>query len=904
MAKESSPVQIASGNFIAQAGPGANAIINVYELIRPKLIDEQRLAVAEQLLAKLPLDYIPESSTLPFGSRMPLSHNPLFVGREEDLRTLASILKAGGIAAIGQTAVVTGLGGIGKTQLASEFVHRYGKYFDGGVFWLNFSDSQVIPSEVANCGGSGAPDFRPDYNTLPMEDQVRLVLSAWQSPLPRLLVFDNCEVDSLLNQWRPSSGACRVLVTSRRSNWDSAMDVQALSLRLLHRDESILLLHRHRSDLNELTSYAIAEELGDLPLALHLAGSFLARYKHTITPKDYLVQLRDQALLNHPSLMGKGSTFSPTGHELNVARTFAISYNKLDPKEATDALALMLLARAAYFAPSEPISRPLLTATLSLPKNDPNELLLVEDAVIRLTEMGLLETEAEGALSLHRLLQVFLRQIDSDSNAQESVENTFTKISCFLSKIGNPKAIFSFPQHLKFVTNMAKEREDERASKLCNAFAYYLMSFGDYAGAQSYLERALAICEETLGEKNQCMVISLNNMGYFLQETGNVAGARPYYERALSLCSEERSDVHSDFFANCLNNMGYMFAALKDFDKAHNYFKQSLEIRLKELKDDDNSDLPTGLINCLGNIGTILLEQNYLDEANLYLEKALQICGESLSEDNLYTAICLHNYGTLLFMKEDIPGAWAYFSRALSINEKLFGDHPDTAKILISCADILHKTGDTRKALLTYERALSIFEKTLGKEHPLTIQSSEKVGLCLEGLCYFNKSKPYLERVVASRVKLMGEKCPDTISSLTDQGCLLRSRGELAKARPYFEQALEISEKEFGDEHPLTAIALNNLGSLLFDLKNLVGARPLFEKALAIREKVIGKDHPYTLSSIWWMGNLLTESGDKKGAISYFKRAIVVSTRNNGASHPQTIEFRKILKKIKRSMRN
>ena len=79
-----------------------------------------------------------------------------------------------------------------------------------------------------------------------------------------------------------------------------------------------------------------------MPLALHLAGSFLAAYRHAVTPKAYLTQLRDETLLDHPSLRGRGTTFSPTGHELHVARTFALSYDRLDPKDENDALALAL----------------------------------------------------------------------------------------------------------------------------------------------------------------------------------------------------------------------------------------------------------------------------------------------------------------------------------------------------------------------------------------------------------------------------------------------------------------------------------------------------------------------------------------------------------------------------------
>src|SRR5262245_44829457 len=259
-----------------------------------------------ETLAALPLETIPNPAPLPPGSRMPLRRNPLFVGREADLRALATALKEGEAAAIGQTAAASGLGGVGKTQLASEFVHRYGQFFAGGVFWLNFADPAAVATEVAACGGPGALALHPEFHTLPLADQVQLVQAAWQSPLPRLLVFDNCEDEALLARWRPRHGGCRVLMTSRRASWEPSLGVQLIPLGILRRDESLAVRHHHRPDLaaDEADLNAIAAELGDLPLALHLAGSFLARYRQAVTPALYLAQLRQSELLEHPSLQG------------------------------------------------------------------------------------------------------------------------------------------------------------------------------------------------------------------------------------------------------------------------------------------------------------------------------------------------------------------------------------------------------------------------------------------------------------------------------------------------------------------------------------------------------------------------------------------------------------------------
>src|SRR5262249_9732951 len=97
-----------------------------------------------QLLASMPLDVVPDPAPLPPRSRMPLRPNPLFVGRADDLRALAAALKSGGTAVI-----TTGIGGVGKTQLAAEFAHRYGQFFVGGVFWLSFADPAGVDGEIA-----------------------------------------------------------------------------------------------------------------------------------------------------------------------------------------------------------------------------------------------------------------------------------------------------------------------------------------------------------------------------------------------------------------------------------------------------------------------------------------------------------------------------------------------------------------------------------------------------------------------------------------------------------------------------------------------------------------------------------------------------------------------------------
>jgi hypothetical protein len=137
---------------------------------------------------------------------MPWPHNRFFVGRKPDLLMLARQLKEGGTAAVAQSPAVTGLGGQGKTQLAVEFAYRYGRWFKGGVFWVSCADPVSIPEAIAACGPVLCP-ADAGFSGRPLPDRVALVASTWASDLPRLLIFDNCEDEAILDAWRRRAAA-------------------------------------------------------------------------------------------------------------------------------------------------------------------------------------------------------------------------------------------------------------------------------------------------------------------------------------------------------------------------------------------------------------------------------------------------------------------------------------------------------------------------------------------------------------------------------------------------------------------------------------------------------------------------------------------------------------------------
>ena len=947
--------QIAYGDYSAVAGPYGTAIVNVYQQAPPGQITPDEIEKAKQQLSALPLEAVPNVADLPCGSRMPFRHNQLFVGREDDLKALARVLKGA------QTAVVTGLGGIGKTQLAIEFVHRYGQYFAGGVFWLNFSDPDAISSGVSACGGVGGFELRPDYHTLTISDQVRLVSAAWQSSLPRLLVFDNCEEETLLAQWHPPTGECRVLVTSRRAVWNIALKVHTLALGVLDRKESILLLQKHWPDLtvDDADLDAIAEELGDLPLALHLAGGFLSKYHRIVTPTAYLSQLRDKALLEHPSLEGRGTTLSPTDHELHIAGTFALSYGRLDATDTIDVLARALLARVAYFAPGEPIPRDLLWQTLDLVDTDFEIKLQVEDALTRLVELGLLEEGVEESLRQHRLLTAFTRAVSHhETQAQEAVENTLIGIFQTSNQTGNLSKVRTIEPHLRAVTELAMQREGEQAVLLCNVLGNHLRNSANYLDARFYLERALAIDEALFGKDNPGTSLSLNDLGLVLSRIGHHEAAKTYLERALRLFEKKKDFPNA---AASLDNLGQLSTAAGDYENARVYLKYALEIREQIL----GPEHPRTAVS-LQSLGDLLAVQGNYAEAKDNYERALAIRERTPGKYSRATASSLSSIGALIEEQGNFAKAVDYREQALEIYDNLLGpDNPVTVLELCglirplilngmvkraslhfvrlkTCLDehdvdcwppfVLNNLGltlwfwgDCREAIKYYELAYQVDHSDAiilnnlamalvpleryqaAREHyeaALEIQQQKGVGGRLlkakllnnfgalrRIVSEFKKARTHFEQALKIRKEMLGLAHRDTATTLSNLGLLFQDEGDFTIAQQYIEQALTIYQQLFGNKHPDIAKSLNDFGALLYAQDKLIEAQAYLDQALTMREQTLPDYHPYMADTLTNLGKVVLAQGDEKQAGVCFERALAIYKLRYGDSHSSTREI-------------
>lgn len=529
---------------------------------------------------------------LPPHSYLPYHRNNLFTGRKGDLLHLADLLlptqlKDG--VSLTRSVVITGMGGIGKSQLAVEYAFRYGRYYKS-VHWFNFDQPENIAEEFARIGSERSLGLYATHDRLPLVEQVNRVQRLFQEPTPRLLIFDNCEVQSLLQKWLPVSGGCRVLLTSRRSHWARELKVSVYPLSTLSERDSKKLLQSLEPSLSNQDAAEIGLTLGNLPLALHLAGNFLGRYQN-ITAAQYLVKLREKGLSTHPSLHGEGVEISPTNHELSVARTFAFSMEKLSPADETDLCARHLMIRAACLAPGEKIPTMLLQATMPQHMRDN---LQFSKAIQRLFSLGLLQERKPDSVIVHHLLAdyTFLHLPDFQVEARTAVE---TAVVEFLEEdyitYGHLMVLPFSPIHLRYVTNYAFETESDLVVELGIVLAMHLRDLQLIDESSIYFDRILSIAQANKKVDQQIRI---------LLETAKIQpNLKEAYETTSKAESLARSGKSPKDLAKTLHYKAWLLYQMGKGEEA-------LAVAKQVLYQIDQAEDPKLTVDILNLIGMIL----------------------------------------------------------------------------------------------------------------------------------------------------------------------------------------------------------------------------------------------------------------------------------------------------------
>jgi tetratricopeptide (TPR) repeat protein len=761
----------------------------------------------------------------------PFPRNKFFTGRDEFLKQIYTNFDRGE-----RIQAINGLGGLGKTQAAIEYAHRYHERYKI-VFWGNAHSREPLVSDFAAMAGCLN---LPEKNAEDQSQAVDAVKSWFEKNAGWLLILDSADDLEMAREFIPSSGAGHVLLTSR------AQHTGALAVRnpieKMRRQEGALFLLRRLRALKEgepLESAAVnlrtqaetlSEALDGLPLALDQAAAYVEAKPSTL--EEYQAHYRSERTR---LLSDRGAL--PDSHPESVAITFSLAFKRV--AEASPAAADLLCLCAFLDADAIPeelfsIGGEELGENLSAIATNPVSLIeTIEEA----GRYSLLQRDPEKrTVYLNRLVQTTLKDgMDAKTRrawadrAVRAINEAFPSV-----EYGDWPTCERLVPHAQAITPLIDEYgfEFPKAAQIMNAAGSYLYKRAQYAEAEHLLTRALGIREKALNPGDPEIAFSLNDLAELYQVQAKYAEAEAFYQRALSISEKALGPEHKDV-AISLNNLAMFYDARGRYTEAEPLSIRALAISEKALGPEHPH-----VATCLDNLAGLYHVQGRFAEAEPLYHRALSLREKLLDSEHPDVAVSLNNLATFYYDQLKKEEAEPFMKRALAIREQALGpEHPDVATSLYNLAMIYRDQGKYAEAEALHQRALGIRVKVFGQEHPVVVQSLDMLAKLYGIQGKYAEAEPLLRRALEIREKTLRPDHPDLVQIISDLAgaCYLQRKYE--EVELLLKRFVLLLEKTLGPDHLEVAKALESYAFVLQIVGKSLEAEEAEARASTIRAR-------------------------------------------------------------------
>lgn len=539
----------------------------------------------------------------PIPWNVPHSENKFFTGRKEILKALRSELSTKGAVALSQTSVISGLGGIGKTQTAVEFAFQNRSRYSAVLWSQAQSTADLISGFAAIARELKVATFETNE-----QEAVEAALSWLNANSGWLLILDNADEPQLVERFIPTVGKGHVLVTSRAHDFSHLGIIEPMELEKMLPHEAVDFLRtrtgRERLDTHEAEACRhICKELDYLPLALEQAGAYI--HKQGISFKAYQEQYKKDGLKIFARLGPQTGQYPES-----VLTTWLMNFMQVE--EASPASTEVL--RVSAFLASEGVCLEIFGL------KDEVE---AANVLTPLVDYSLISRE-RGArdFDVHRLVQTVVRLELGDRQKEYATLAVAAMKAAFPdpSKFENwgqcdrllPHAISCYGWVKQFGV------ETREAAVLLNQAVVYLWQRGRYAEAEPLHKRSLEVLEKTLGSEHPDVATGLNNLAMLYDSQGRYAEAEPLYKRSLEIDQKAYGLEHPEV-ATDLNNLAALYDSQGRYAEAEPLYKRSLDIWEKALPDHPN------LARSLENYALLLEATSRPSEASTLRARAAAI---------------------------------------------------------------------------------------------------------------------------------------------------------------------------------------------------------------------------------------------------------------------------------------
>ena len=656
-----------------------------------------------------------------------------FVGRAHDLWAVHHELTRQQLSdePVGSTVALEGGGGLGKSRLATEYVHRFGaRWWTGGIFWLDAEQPETRIDQlhgVLTVVRPGTPPLRAL-----IESDIDVVAALATAIRERgdaarmLFVVDNLPEpgpDAVpVEAWSPALGAVSTLVTSR-GRQSIAAGVAGIAVDELPDDAAVALLtrgHRGRSTLDPAEWVAIARWVGQLPLALEVLNASLVA--GVVGPRELVERARRElTLADLDESVEVLEAIVPAGSVRGVADALGVSYRGLTPEAQHLARLLAWLAPDAI--PEEVLAG--LGPTHAGP-----------DARARLITRSFVaaaESPAEVAMygRMHRVVAAFLRAQPGDALDELFVltnllAGRFKDLAVHQADLGpelgawephgvallgagerhpelSPLWIVGGMNLASFLGIVGRNREEVALLSACDARAELVLAPDDPIrwSARANLARAL----HRAGDPERALALE---QGLLDRRTARLGADHP-----LTLTSRANVGVHLD--------------ALGHHREALAIAQEVYDARRRILPPDDRATLGD-----LGNLAEACRRAGELDAAHRWSEEAQARFPAVFGADHPRTLRVRNNHAALLRDEGDVAGSLELATAVVADHVRVLGaDHPNTLRSRSNRAETLVAAGRWDEARTELEQVVEVRSRTLGDAHP---EASRSLGLLAEVL--------------------------------------------------------------------------------------------------------------------------------------------------------------------------
>jgi tetratricopeptide (TPR) repeat protein len=584
---------------------------------------------------------------LPRVWQAPFSRNPVFTGRDDLLARTSALLDAPHDLPI--VVALFGMGGVGKTQVALELAYRR-KHRYHCVWWIRADQHDTLRQDYSDLG-------RQLDLGLSAEEQAdsRVVIAAVKEWLEChdqwLLILDNAEDVSSVRSLLPRRGGGGVLVTSRNPDWlREAVEVE---VEVFARSESLNFLLRRagRGDHGRAARRAaededarrIAQELGDMPLALDQAAGYIN--EQNISFSRYLELLAGRKI----EVLEKGRSLDYDG---TLTSTYLIIARNL---EVQSPAALQLLWLCAHFHPDGIMVDVIEQSAhlLPLPLRDvARSRERLDECLAQLYRYSLVKL-VDGTVSMHRLAQETARRQMDEATQRVWAEYALWAISRLFPEDSSEPSTWRLCALL--LPHALSVMRYDKWSSSAPAATVMRARVAEYQKARSEIEEAIASLEAALSEHKSDHSEPLGDdaeiqfrIGMFQLLLGRAEGVSTLERGFDWKC--DRFGAESLESADAAEYVGRLLSGVEP-DKAGQYLQHSLRIRKQVLGERDSS-----VAHVHAAIGR-LNRRSDINAARTAYKLALDVAREAPRPDEEFILDVLQELGVTIAALDDFAGA-------------------------------------------------------------------------------------------------------------------------------------------------------------------------------------------------------------------------------------------------------